>query len=391
MNFKKYYVSKNLFDDFDIVGQVPSVSNGNLVNSVSGATTSFIKMGSAEIVLSYNAIANIYLFLYGNDSQFIGYTQKTNGESVYSTSISGYSDAAYCRVRVDNLPAFSNANLMLNLGSQPLPYEPYSSEVLHDTPHYIHNTSTDTITTLPAVLYPNDTTVTVGLKGNMSQTGTPTPDNPIQPQECGDLETEGTKAGQYKIPISSANTTTPVYLGEVETTRRIEKLVLTGEENWKKSSAYAGSFYAAIITRLISEGYSAYCSHLTFTILSQYTKGKFCFNGDVTYKNCNLWFNQFDSSTTVEDFKSYLAAQYVAGTPVTVWYILATETTGIVNEPLRKIGDYADEVSGITIPTIAGANTLSVDTTLQPSEVSVNYKGWHPVADVHERDSGAWT
>lgn len=32
----------------------------------------------------------------------------------------------------------------------------------------------------------------------------------------------------YKIPISSANTTTPVYLGEVETTRKIKKLVLTG-------------------------------------------------------------------------------------------------------------------------------------------------------------------
>lgn len=37
-----------------------------------------------------------------------------------------------------------------------------------DTPHYIHNTSTDTITT-PAVLYPTDTTATVGLKGQASQ------------------------------------------------------------------------------------------------------------------------------------------------------------------------------------------------------------------------------
>ena len=36
-------------------------------------------------------------------------------------------------------------------------------------PHYIHKTDTDTITTLPAVIYPNDTTATVGLKGNTSQ------------------------------------------------------------------------------------------------------------------------------------------------------------------------------------------------------------------------------
>ena len=182
----------------------------------------------------------------------------------------------------------------------------------------------------------------------------------------------------YKIPISSANTTTPVYLREVETTRKIKKLVLTGEENWKKSSAYAGSFYAAIITRLISEGYSAYCSHLTFTILSQYTKGKFCFNGAVTYKNCNLWFNQFDSSTTVEDFKSYLAAQYVAGTPVTVWYVLSEPTTGIVNEPLRKIGDHADTISyeqaGVQIPTNRGNTVIDVETTLKPSEMYIKYQ-----------------
>lgn len=38
-----------------------------------------------------------------------------------------------------------------------------------DTPHYIYNTSTDTITTLPAVIHPTGTTVTVGLKGNMEQ------------------------------------------------------------------------------------------------------------------------------------------------------------------------------------------------------------------------------
>ena len=54
-----------------------------------------------------------------------------------------------------------------------------------------------------------------------------------------------------------------------------------------------------------------------------------------------------------------------------------------------KIGDYADTVSGITIPVTAGANTILVSTTVQPSEVTVNYKGWHTGA-VHERESGQW-
>jgi hypothetical protein len=84
-------------------------------------------------------------------------------------------------------------------------------------------------------------------------------------------------------------------------------------------------------------------------------------------------------SQTVEAFKDFLAAQYANGTPVVIWYVLATEQTGIVNEPLCKIGDYADELSSadaaVTIPTINGSNTLSVDTTVQPSEMSITYRG----------------
>lgn len=253
-----------------------------------------------------------------------------------------------------------------------------------NTPNYIHNTATDTITTLPADIYPTGTTATVGLKGNMEQNGTPTPDNPIQPQETGDLETVG---GQYKIPISSAGQTTPVYLGEVETTRRIKKLVLTGEEtDWKKaSSTYAGCFYKS--TSLSAVQMQMYCTHLPYIAVSDFKPGTITISES---KRINLWFEQFDNNTTVEDFKAYLATQYAAGTPVIIWYVLATPETAVVNEPLRKIGDYADEVSGITIPTIAGANTISIGTTLQPSEVIATYKGWHPITDVHRFNGTSW-
>jgi hypothetical protein len=81
--------------------------------------------------------------------------------------------------------------------------------------------------------------------------------------------------------------------------------------------------------------------------------------------------------TSAADFKAYLAAQYAAGTPVTVWYVLAEPETGIVNEPLAKIGDYVDELtftdSQIQIPTAEGTNTLSVDTTIPPSNIEINY------------------
>jgi hypothetical protein len=79
--------------------------------------------------------------------------------------------------------------------------------------------------------------------------------------------------------------------------------------------------------------------------------------------------------TNPRDIKSYLAAQNAAGTPVVIWYVLAEPETAIVNEPLAKIGDYADELNStdaaVTIPTAKGQNVLSVDTTVQPSEVSI--------------------
>ena len=258
-----------------------------------------------------------------------------------------------------------------------------------DTPNYIHNTSTDTITTLPADIYPTGTTAMVDLKGNTIQNGTPTPDNPIMTQETGDLETVGANTGQYKIPISSANTTTPIYLGEVQTTRRVKKLVLTGSEIWYLYSAgNVHQFYTQDM-RLGGVALSSiYSTIAPYGMTANNRKGNYgCYpvtSGD------EIAFQMYGSKAdfpTQTEWRSYLATQYAAGTPVTIWYVLAEPTTGIVNEPLRKIGDYADEVSGITIPTITGVNAIDVDTTLKPSEMSVNYHGWHPVSAVHEYDN----
>lgn len=61
-----------------------------------------------------------------------------------------------------------------------------------------------------------------------------------------------------------------------------------------------------------------------------------------------------------------------------IWYVLAEPETAIVNEPLAKIGYYCDELhsedAGVTIPTAKGSNTLSVDTTVQPSEMTIKYR-----------------
>ena len=378
----------------------------------------------------------------------------------------------------------------LNQSGTPTPTNPIyptanTVEQWFDLNHYIMGTSTDTITTLPADIYANDTTATVGLKGQTLQSSTPSPTSPVLPGGCGErtenlfdekypsisptiqymsifvgdgtftlssttpqmpngaaclfliagdvssgagpqnkvyneqsitvdstngyitiayrivadydprnyttmLNTGSTSLPYepygYKLTISSANTTTPVYLGEAQATRKIKKLVLTGEEIWYLYSAgVVHQFYSSGLKIGGIETTSAYSTIAPYGMTTNNQKGDYgCYT--VT-SGTELAFQMYGSKAefpSQTEWKAYLAKQYQNGTPVTVWYVLATEETGIVNEPLMKIGDYADEVSNVSIPVTAGG-TLSVDTTVQPSEVTVNYKGWHPVQSVHEK------
>lgn len=183
--------------------------------------------------------------------------------------------------------------------------------------------------------------------------------------------------GQYKIPISSANTTTPIYLGEVQSTRQIKKLVLTGSEMWYLYSA--GNIHQFYTQDMRLGGValsSAYSTIAPYGMTANNRKGNYgCYpvtSGD------EIAFQMYGSKAdfpTQTEWKSYLTAQYAAGTPVIIWYVLATPTTDIVNEPLRKIGDYADSISDvISIPTVRGENVFDVDTEVKPSEVYIKYK-----------------
>ena len=212
------------------------------------------------------------------------------------------------------------------------------------------------------------------IKGNTIQSGTPSPDNPIMPEGCGDLETVGAKAGQYKTPISSANTTTPVYLGEVETTRKIKKLVLDGTENWTyRSGDPANVFFMYLPTAKTGEVAmsNAYPYYSGTDFVDMNDKEFAIIRSNLVIRNSDY---QYESQ-----FKAYLAAQYAAGTPVTVWYVLAVPETSVVNEPLMKIGNYADTITmaqaGVTIPTVSGTNVLDMLSPVKPSEVYIKGKG----------------
>ena len=250
-----------------------------------------------------------------------------------------------------------------------------------------YGTETDSITTLPATIIGDGTPISsYTIKGNMEQNGTPTPSSPIYPSECGDLVTSGEHAGQYKLPLTLGSTTTNIYLGEVQTTRKVKKLVLTGEEGWRRT-ANEKCYYIDLANGCPNDYLkqlttTSICSHYqsqnnTASGSNEIDAGHFCF---YTGGGFELYIGETTISSAT-DFKSYLAAQYVNGTPVTVWYVLANEETGIVNEPLRKIGDYVDSVSGTNLATSGTAQELNIETTLKPSEVDMTYHGWHEHED----------
>lgn len=185
----------------------------------------------------------------------------------------------------------------------------------------------------------------------------------------------------YKIPISSGGVTTPIYLGEAETTRNIYKLVLTGQESFWGADGTLGTLSrywilpagADAVMRGSRE--DLYCTHYT-------ADAEHAPNTIYVYSGTTGVFIYFYVPTadypTLADYKAYIQQQYANGTPVTLYYILATPQTATVNEPLMKIGTYADTLSNATsIPTTEGANTINVDTTVQPSEFTATWTGWH--------------
>lgn len=511
MNFKKYHVSRNLFDSTILQNNKGISSNGNVIDQ-SGriATVTPINVsGHSAVTLTYAGDNVSFIYATFNSGTLV--KRVAGKESGYTINTTNCDLLYICFYGLLAITKDDVSKIMLNTGSTAIPYEPYSSEVWHDS-HYIHNTSTDTITTLPAVLYPNATTATVELKGNTVQSGTPTPTNPVDVVGVGErtknyfdkdnidlvnlypnnstgaveqsstvwsiivpidsggewifwiedtttnririagyetypvlgsqatfIDSAGTSMADYKynvfevpegtkyilimlssnqytqsemqelletvhvqiekgvrktdyephgykIPISSAGQTIPVYLGEVQSTRRIKKLVLDGTESWRAAS---GRMYLDALSDdyiRASGVITCICTH--YSAQEQVGSASRVNEGCITLGSdpANQRLYIYDTNiSTASDFKTYLQQQYAAGTPVTVWYVLATPETAVVNEPLMKIGDYANTVSNVSIPVTAGGDTLSVDTTVQPSEVTVNYKGWHPIQNTHEK------
>ena len=223
------------------------------------------------------------------------------------------------------------------------------------------------------------------IAGNAVQDGTPSSDAPVNAAGCGAWD----EAQQsYKLPLTVNGTEYPIYLGQVETTRRIKKLVLTGKEGWVLSTAWKKTATSVFYTALVDIVHTS-ADNTVFIRSNAFAAATrnelYNGNSDMVARTGTESLTiriSDDIATTVADFKSYLTAQYANGTPITVWYVLAEPETAIVNEPLMKIGDYADTVSfaqaQVTIPTVNGENVLDMASPVKPSEVYIKGKGIKP-------------
>ena len=171
----------------------------------------------------------------------------------------------------------------------------------------------------------------------------------------------------YKIPVvTSADgtepITTPIYLdaplykigdyadklSKTEEVRVVKEMVFTGEENWH--SQYGG--FTVSVTKQSGKG----------TVLSTHYIASTSTSIDKSvYGNSTNVILIFDSDyTTLADFKAYLAAQYAAGTPVKVYYVMKTPETKTV-EPVE-------------IPTLNGTTVIDVDTAVKPENMTIKYR-----------------
>ena len=155
------------------------------------------------------------------------------------------------------------------------------------------------------------------------------------------------KIGDYADTVDSSGTVT----------RRVKKLVLDGTEYWIKNAPSNPNNYLYYLTGF-SGNKTCVCSHLEdMETLSASKIGVFNYNSVLYINFGSSVMTAQTSGNTITGLKEYLSNQYSSGTPVCVWYVLATATTESITAP--------------TIATTAGSNTLSIGTTLQPSEVSI--------------------
>lgn len=166
--------------------------------------------------------------------------------------------------------------------------------------------------------------------------------------------------------------------GDVTVRRRTGAKILTGTENWSTMGEWnPGSIAVSDIlpdckpVNDTSEVTTARCSHFpAYTANSVVHE----ISGDgFAIQNGTSLYIRISGCETVDDCKAYLAAQYAAGTPVTIVYELAAPET----EALTAISPIAPQPGQLNLSTDADALTATI-----------HGSGWETVNDTSDLREG---
>lgn len=251
----------------------------------------------------------------------------------------------------------------------------------------------------PTTIYADGSNITTySIKGNTVQNGTPTPSNPVSVNGVGE-RTENLWDEQYSN-ISGTLIYKPIYVGAGEYTL----------------STTVGFSDGAAVLFLLAGNVRTGASSTINGVGSGITRTVTAVDGYVTiaYRkyagyNPEEHDTMLNSGSTAKPYEPY-------GYKIPILINSTTYTLYIGDNPLRKSLDgtaydtldsdgtltqrvdsdgsvlATPVITHITMPTFAtvdGANTITVDTTVQPSEFTATYTGWHD-SSVKEYDGTNW-
>ena len=281
------------------------------------------------------------------------------------------------------------------------------------------------IITPPTTIYADGTAIsTYTIKGNTAQSGTPTPSNPVEVNGVGE-RTENlfdknsmyvtnyylnASDGQYQ-KSSSTNLCTIIVPVEPSETYTITITSYTKRigffANYPHEADYPESY-----TNRSTGSYTTSTITLTAPSTANYLV-VYCYSS--TERNAGYTIDDVISNIMLVEGDTAPTNYIPYGYKIPISSVQQTIEIYIGDLPLLKSldGTAVDEISNGTltrrvdsdgsvlptptttqitmpsIPTIEGANSITVDTTVQPSEFSATWSGWHD-SSVKEWDGSDW-
>ena len=327
MAIKKYHVSKNIFNKATALDNRDlSASTGNVVPYISGKSVSdFIPVSA----LNYYFTQVTTICEYDTNQQRVAGTNTENNPNFARTL---QSTTKYIRIAFNTN---STDVVMINEGSTALPYEEYYTPYFETIGYKKYETATDTFNTYPHEVIGDGQPISAyTIKGNMSQSGTPTPSNPVYPTEVGEktanlFDKNATNTNNGYVANSR------LYGGTVEANNECdisEYIAIEASETYTMSGFYAG--WSSSLAFYTSEKVAISAIHyenkrvLTFTAPSNAAYLR------VTISKATIdtqMINVGNEASSYEPFGYKIPISFGQGT-----------YTSYLAEPIRKIGTNAD-------------------------------------------------